>query len=660
MRFILYFFAIITLSFYDDFSEKMRLAKEASLGIVEPDTQFWDKNGIRHLPFDPPFKFDPAGVYFSGTFTNGTVLQRANDQGGNQASVYGSAPPGSKVTVTLTNDDGLHKDTTVTATKNGEWKWTLPPFPAGGNYTFVASCDQCSEKTSMYNVTFGDVWYCAGQSNMELALRYTFSRNISWNAYKNGSYHNIRLFHQEKFNILDEDRSWVLPPDKGGEWIVDIEEEDFMNFAAVCWYFAEELTNRLGEDAPPIGLVFSAIGGTMVEAWTMNHTLDDCQMEYNNEYHGSVCNQTANPSLCGGLFNGMVAPYLNTTIKGVLWWQGENNMHESKGNINNNTGYACMFNKMKNQWQEMWSATPGTTDKEFGFGVVLLADGTSEGGADMPGMRWAQTLNYGVIPNPAFPNGFMATAHDLGDPWWGKSCWGGGSNICAGWDQAVPFSSTRTPYFMGPIHPRVKFEVGRRLAVSALNVVYGQKELPPSGPTISSCKFEMDRGKLAFTIQFNATMMNPKGIVNGGQNQLYVKLPGFKNPPPNFPSVLQLLFNDTWIPAQFSRQKDEDGQAGRVLFEYDLNGGVDMPTQIRYAWNGAGANGGCCPGQDMSIRPCPPRSCPIMQMYNISDPGNYQIGREMGLPANPFWAKLKFDTSSKTGSCQCFEPQFCG
>ena len=78
-------------------------------------------------------------------------------------------------------------------------------------------------------------------------------------------------------------------------------------------------------------------------------------------------------------------------------------------------------------------------------------------------------------------------------------------------DLRMPFSNFL--YFAFPlefclrIHPRIKFEVGRRLAVSALNVVYGQKELPPSGPTISSCKFEMDRGKLAFTIQFNATMM---------------------------------------------------------------------------------------------------------------------------------------------------------
>merc|ERR1719499_2350749 len=144
-----------------------------------------------------------------------------------------------------------------------------------------------------------------------------------------------------------------------------------------------------------MGLVGAAIGGTMVEAWTRNHTLDSCKLGHETTY--SVC--VANPSLpCGGLFNGMVAPWLNNTIKGVLWYQGENNMKEDKGNILNDTGYACMFNRMKDEWRELWSAVPGTTDKEFAFGIVTLAQGTDEGGPNMGGMRWAQTQNYGVIP----------------------------------------------------------------------------------------------------------------------------------------------------------------------------------------------------------------------------------------------------------------------
>eukprot|EP00492_Amphilonche_elongata_P000354 TRINITY_DN1191_c0_g1_i1.p1 TRINITY_DN1191_c0_g1~~TRINITY_DN1191_c0_g1_i1.p1 ORF type:complete len:224 (+),score=19.32 TRINITY_DN1191_c0_g1_i1:100-672(+) len=190
-----------------------------------------------------------------------------------------------------------------------------------------------------------------------------------------------------------------------------------------------------------------------------------------------------------------------------------------------------------------------------------------------------------------------------------------------------------------------------------MSVVYGRKDLPPSGPTIDSCQFKLNGHTVDFTLQFNTDMMNPTGIQNGSQYQLYVTTSPYKDPMPY--STLQLLFNDTWVPAFFDNAHAEDSQAGRVLFHYELNGASDMPTEIRYAW--IEGQGGCCPGQLADRLPCPPRSCPIMQKFNTTyDPKNEQVGLEMGLPANPFWAKLIWDPTSKTGKCQCFEPQICG
>lgn len=61
-----------------------------------------------------------------------------------------------------------------------------------------------------------------------------------------------------------------------------------------------------------------------------------------------------------------------------------------------------------------------------------------------PIIRWAQTANYGYVPNDRLKNVFMAVAIDLGDP--------------------------TSPY--GSIHPRDKQDVGYRLALSARAVVY--------------------------------------------------------------------------------------------------------------------------------------------------------------------------------------------
>lgn len=59
-------------------------------------------------------------------------------------------------------------------------------------------------------------------------------------------------------------------------------------------------------------------------------------------------------------------------------------------------------------FRSAWSVTPGTTDPLAPFGLVSLSTGDSEGAADVASFRWAQQGSYGVVPNAAMPNTFMA------------------------------------------------------------------------------------------------------------------------------------------------------------------------------------------------------------------------------------------------------------
>ena len=66
------------------------------------------------------------------------------------------------------------------------WKVLLRPNKAGGAFTITATSGALTAAIS--HVTFGDVWYCSGQSNMALPLVHTISRNNSRAAILAGKY----------------------------------------------------------------------------------------------------------------------------------------------------------------------------------------------------------------------------------------------------------------------------------------------------------------------------------------------------------------------------------------------------------------------------------------------------------------------------------------
>ena len=100
--------------------------------------------------------------------------------------------------------------------------------------------------------------------------------------------------------------------------------------------------------------------------------------------------------------------------------QGENNCGGVMGNSKDGTGYGCSLPAMINSWRQIWTGSEhehAAAPKRL-FGIATLAAGGSEGnGIHMAGMRWSQTANFGVWPNPAMPGTFGAQVYDLGDPW---------------------------------------------------------------------------------------------------------------------------------------------------------------------------------------------------------------------------------------------------
>ena len=418
----------------------------------------------------PPPPPPVVGVAFSGAFTDYAVLQRATAATSRVAvygfcGVVGNQLTANQVTGVCTYQEGASVEVVLQGfaptrsriEPDGTWKALLPAQPAGGSYTVSAACTAgCgnSSATILRNITFGDVYFCSGQSNMWLPMEHTFSRNDSVSAIEAGKYHNIRMM--TAISLASQQPVYVtnrsalggddpnFPADKGlspggsawttaaqmasgispgthnawGGYTFAYNQSSLNLYSATCFYFAQSLTDLIGEEVP-LGLITSAWGGTMIESWMDNSTL-------------ATCPQTGQrvSSANGELYNGMVLPYVNMSLRGYIWYQGENNVGEGpmvpappgspKGAVGHMiaTPYTCMLPAMMKLWRSAWAALPSTTPPDAIFGVVGLASGTDEGHKyNMPFFRHAQTGGYGVLPNPAMPNSFFASGYDIGDPW---------------------------------------------------------------------------------------------------------------------------------------------------------------------------------------------------------------------------------------------------
>ena len=95
------------------------------------------------------------------------------------------------------------------------------------------------------------------------------------------------------------------------------------SFSSVCFNFAASLQDMQasrGETVAPIGLIGSYWGGTTIQAWLPNTTNHAGQCKDAGGKHTAI----AQPGVdWGELFNGMVLPLVNMSIRGVLWYQGE-------------------------------------------------------------------------------------------------------------------------------------------------------------------------------------------------------------------------------------------------------------------------------------------------------------------------------------------------
>ena len=211
-----------------------------------------------------------------------------------------------------------------TAGIDNKWlvKIKTPVAVAGEAPTYTITITGPANTITYSNILVGEVWLCGGQSNMSFSMGpcgesatgvYNSAAEIA-----QATYPNIRLFRVPNANALTPQTNTT-----GGSWSA-CSPSSVTNFSAVAYYFGRQLHTNLNI---PVGLVEDCYSGSAIQAWIKQDVLA-ADATLNQKYiitPPKAADVNRVEMYPYKLYNAMMSPAINFTIKGVIWYQGESN-----------------------------------------------------------------------------------------------------------------------------------------------------------------------------------------------------------------------------------------------------------------------------------------------------------------------------------------------
>lgn len=385
-----------------------------------------------------------AKVRLPHLVSDNMIIQQQTD-----VRLWGWAKPGRTVVATTS---WSNQRAETKADKQGRWLLTVRS-PKASYEPLSITFDDGDGKLIINNVLAGEVWVCAGQSNMEMPVKgfgncpvkdynkeiITASRPYQVRSAKIPSI--MRMTPQE-----DADTEWrQCSPQTVGE------------FSATGYFFAKTVNQALDI---PIGLIEANKGGSRVESWLTKENLQKYTSEPTDsdgivnfkkewDYHRA---------LVWG--NGTFNPILNYTVKGILYYQGCSNVGDPGDQ------YSERLKLLVEQWRSQFNLG----DIPFYF-VEIAPYHYDNVDADWGAkLREQQYKASKLIPNSAL--------------------------VCTN-DCVYPYETTQ-------IHPAQKQKVGERLAYLALNKTYGFDKVICESPSFKDMQVKGDTVMLHLDNEFGA------------------------------------------------------------------------------------------------------------------------------------------------------------
>jgi sialate O-acetylesterase len=401
-----------------------------------------------------------ADVTMPRIFGHHQVLQQ-----GTNSQVWGWASPGEAVSVQL---QGAQAQTSnATADGGGHWRVRLAGLTATTNVHALA-VSGTNNTITLTNVVIGDVWLCAGQSNMDMGM-YGVSNAAAELA--DAAYPFLRLFQ-------------VRPVATGVAQAVDIQfkpldgaatnegwsasRDGTVNlYSAVAFSFARALHKTNGT---PIGLIQVSVGATGCDQYTDPQAyLDDPRFGATNGYTRT------------NYYNGSIAPITNLAIRGALWYQGE---HEGSAAVG-----AYRYRDQLDVLLKSWRAAFPVGDFPF-IAIQLHNWGAQDSTRHWDELRESQST-------------VLLTNHTA---------------LVVGVDVGDPLN----------LHPANKIPLGERAALAARALAYGETNLVYQGPVLAAQQVAGTNVILTFTSVGTGLVIRGgagplQGFMIAGGNSNYVQ-----------------------------------------------------------------------------------------------------------------------------------------
>lgn len=386
-----------------------------------------------------------AKVTLPSVISDNMVLQQQTD-----AAIFGYADPGKKVTVKPSWSKTKYAATADSET--GKWLVRVATPAAGGPYEITISD---GEAVTLKNVLIGEVWFCSGQSNMEMPMKGYGSQPA-----KGAVDYILSAKASRPIRVCNIERKSSKTPltESKGSWQENTPDA-VAQTSATAYYFAEQIQRVIDI---PVGIIVSCWGGSSIETWIGREYIEKEFPEFSLDHltpEGAIKRDNHDPCLC---FNGQVAPLVPYTFKGMIWYQGETNR-----------GRHDQYIRLQDAYTRFMRETFCVPEAPFYF--VQIAPYPYDAPNDFCSGYFyeAQQKSLDVIAHSG-----MAVTCDVGE--------------------------------YGTIHPCQKEAVGHRLAYLALQNDYGCTAIKAVAPTYNSVEFKDGKALVKFNV--DADGLSPRGV----------------------------------------------------------------------------------------------------------------------------------------------------